>query len=134
MTVQNGHFPEELFLAVDIIPGPAQSEPKNIIQLGNKLYFSADDGTGSGSELSSYDGISVTRLTDINPGPDGSSIAHPAALDGILYFTANDGTHGERELFKYDPGTGIASLLADINGTPDPSYAVSYTHLRAHET
>lgn len=97
------------------------SPPSNFVAVGDKFYFTADDGTGKGVELWVSAGTSsYTKLVkDINPGTAGSLPANlTAAGSNLLYFSAIDGTHG-RELWKSSVSsdwlTFPTSMVQDIN-------------------
>ncbi|MCF6777251.1 DUF4347 domain-containing protein, partial [Thiotrichales bacterium 19X7-9] len=113
-------------LVADINPGSSSGNPRELIAVGNTLYFRANDGI-NGYELFSFDtnnpGAGVQLVADINPG---SSSSHPDWLIEVgntLYFGAEDGINGY-ELFSFDtnnPGAG-AQLVADINPGSSSSY------------
>lgn len=70
--------------------------------LGNKFYFTANDGT-NGFELYEYDGVSTpTFVSDINPGQADSYPYSFEVFNDILYFAADDGVHGT-EIWSYNP-------------------------------
>ncbi len=97
-------------LAADIKPGIAtdpsfnSSRPNGLSVIGDKLYFSADDGV-SGREIWSFDGQSATRLADLNPGPADSEpygkTYRFTEFGGAMYFFANPGDSNDR-LFRFD--------------------------------
>lgn len=101
----------------DIRPGPGGSFPRDLTAVGDRLFFTADDGT-SGRELWESDGTAAgtARVADLVPGPEGSFPQRLSAVsfDGaplILLFAANDGVHG------LEPWIGEANgvrLLADV--------------------
>ncbi len=109
---------------------PYGSDPRNFTEFGDKLYFSADDGT-NGYELWHLDSTGQAFLVqDINPGsfqdinpdsegysgtlyPNSSNPHNFTEFGDKLYFSADDGTNG-RELWQLD-STGQASLVQDIN-------------------
>ncbi len=80
---------------VRVLPGDPDPGIRSLTAVGNKMYFSYDDGA-HGRELWVSDGtLAGTRLVeDVLPGP-GSS--HPQALraqGNVLLFSASDGVHG----------------------------------------
>ncbi len=96
------------FRLADINPGTGSSNTDDtgdnagFVQVGNKMFFSADDGT-TGRELWVTDGTSTgTRLvTEIVAGSGGGYFAQAAAFQGKLWFAApgiglwhSDGTAG----------------------------------------
>lgn len=102
-------------LVKDIKPGAPSSEPASLIHFGDRLYFSADDGT-YGEELWTSNGTAAgtSLVKDINLGAGRAFPAELTAAGSLLFFRAEDGTSG-RELWKSD-GTGAGtSLVKDIN-------------------
>jgi ELWxxDGT repeat protein len=102
------------------------SSPENFAIYNNHLYFSAYDGV-HGRELWRHDGTTpgTVMAADIVPGGQYSS-SNPnnlAVYNGKLYFCATDGSgpggHGY-ELWSYDASTGTATMLPEINPTPNP--------------
>jgi ELWxxDGT repeat protein len=99
---------------------------KNLIAVGNTLYFSADDGT-NGEELWTSDGTTAgtVMVKDIRTGGtwaplSGLSYASELTAFGDVYFIANDGTHGE-ELWKSDGTESGTVMVKDINSGLDSS-------------
>lgn len=111
------------------------SQPKNLISLGDKLFFTAttlevndagDALTGSGRELwvtdgeFKTDGSSNAKLVkDIYPGIDD---AHPSDLtkfDGALYFSARSGNDQALDLWKTD---GTAEGTVSVPDVNDPAH------------
>jgi len=111
------------FQAADINPGnggfgPFQnSRPQGLKVIGDRLYFSADDGV-SGREIWSFDGTTATRLADLNPGKGDSEPFTDTfdftEFDGAIYFSANPGDNTNR-LFRYD-GQKIERVDRVVNG------------------
>ncbi|RLB88642.1 MAG: hypothetical protein DRH10_07285, partial [Deltaproteobacteria bacterium] len=100
------------------------SNPANLLDINNVLYFTADDGT-NGRELWTTDGTSAntTMVKDINPGAGGSDPTGLTNLNNVLYFTADDGTNG-RELWMSDGTSANTTMVKDINpgaGGSDPT-------------
>ncbi|MCP6760507.1 MAG: pre-peptidase C-terminal domain-containing protein [Fischerella sp. CENA71] len=110
-------FAEPKTEMLEIISGSDSPAPKNLIAVGNTLYFTANDGS-NGVQLWQSDGTTNTRLTGINPG--GFNPANLTAVSSNLLFTANDGTNGA-ELWMYDGSS--AQMVANINtsGNSDPT-------------
>lgn len=99
----------------DIQPGPASgSDFTRPAVVGDRLYFSADDGT-TGLEIWQTDGTSAnTRLAgDLLPGAVGSIPQNLTVYRNELYFDTRDGT-----LWKLSPGATSAP-------TPTPPPPVS---------
>ncbi|OKH52130.1 hypothetical protein NIES2101_15965 [Calothrix sp. HK-06] len=91
------------------------SNPSNLINVNNVLYFTADDGIG-GTELWRLDTLSnpiPSKVTEIRNGEAGSNAANLTNVSGTLYFTADNGNSGN-ELWKLD-AAGSPVLVQDIN-------------------
>lgn len=87
--------------------------------IGNKIYFTADDGP-HGKELWVTDGTTngTVLLKDINTGIRGSQPSHFVAYNNKIYFTALDDTHG-RELWVTDGTTNGTKMVIDaVQGLP----------------
>ena len=84
--------PEGTVLLKDIDPGPAGSEPGDLVTIGGLTYFSADDFV-HGRELWRTDGtrVGTVLVRDVQPGEEASNPGHLAALNGSLLFDAFDG-------------------------------------------
>jgi ELWxxDGT repeat protein len=111
-------------LLVDLAPGkdkygPNSSNPTNLVEFNDKLYFTADDGE-SGNELFVSDGTAegTQLLVDLAPGknkysPNGSNPTNLVEFNDKLYFTADDGENG-RELFVTDGTAEGTQLFVDL--------------------
>jgi ELWxxDGT repeat protein len=87
----------------DLQPGPGSSNPDGLTAVGDRVFFSADDGT-NGRELWESDGTArgTRRGTDIAPGGFASipflgyNVPLPSlvAANGFLFFGADDGVTG----------------------------------------
>jgi ELWxxDGT repeat protein len=113
-------------LLVDIYPGENNygningSEPSNLVEFNDKLYFSASN-EANGVELFVSDGTAegTSLVADINLDKDSSGFSYGSSPSDLvvfndkLYFTANDGENG-RELYVSDGTTVGTQLVADI--------------------
>jgi ELWxxDGT repeat protein len=102
----------------DLNPGSTGSNPSNLIEYNNRLYFTADDGT-NGVELYVTDGGSITRInasgsSGINDGAGSSDPTSLIVYDGKLFFAADDGGSG-KELWVFDDTQPDAVQVKDIN-------------------
>ncbi len=110
-------------LFLDINSGATSSNPKDLIVLNNKLYFTADDGT-NGRELWVSDGTiaGTQRMYDINPvAGDLDNPENLIVFNNALYFTATHPSLGT-EIFKLG-GTTISNLknIASGGANSNPS-------------
>ncbi len=107
----------------DINPGGGDSEPSGFVALGNKVYFTADDGTtGREPYVTTGTAAGTLRLRDINPDGDSGASDFRAVSDKV-YFIADDGATG-REPYVTN-GTAAGTLrLKDIN--PDGDSGASH--------
>ena len=99
----------------DIYSGNSSSSPFNLTEVGENLYFTADDGI-NGTELWKSDGTpnGTILLKDIQSGNMGGFPNNLIEVSGDLYFTANDGINGT-ELWKSNGTTNGTYLVKDIN-------------------
>jgi len=115
----------EPYLVKDIYSGTESSNPSNLTQVDDMLFFTADDSS-HGVELWKSDGTptSTVMVQDIYLVPGSSSSPnYLTEVNGVLFFSANDGSHG-RELWKSDGTPTGTILITDINptGSSDPRY------------
>jgi len=113
-------------LLVDLYPGENKydfvnsSYPSNLVELNDKLYFTANNGE-NGNELYVSDGTAggTQLLVDLYPGENkygGINASYPSNLVGLndkLYFTANNGENGN-ELYVSDGTAEGTQLLVDL--------------------
>ena len=120
---------------VNTVGESAGSDPRELTQIGNTVFFTATDKT-HGRELWKKEGTNAAVLVkDIFAGTDSSMIdANPAWLTAVgstLYFVADDGING-REIWKSD-GTAAGTVMVynTYAVDSDPSYPVdprSFNH------
>ena len=101
--------------------GTSNSNPSNLFVFNNKIYFSADDSSGSntpgsvdlGAEIWVTDGTAngTTFFKDLRTGSDSSSPSFFFTLNGTMYFSANTGNGNV--LFSSD---GTVEGTVDIGG------------------
>lgn len=90
------------------------SDPAILTAFGEHVYFSATDGTVSGTELWRSNGTTTERVVDLVPGPDDSAPMALTVHDRHLYFIA--GPSGTRQLWRTD-GTSTTAV-ADAAWAP----------------
>jgi ELWxxDGT repeat protein len=100
----------------NIASGSASSTPLALEALGDRVFFSADDGS-AGRELWSSDGTpgGTVRVRDIRSGSSSSEPQGLTAVGSSLFFSADDGVAG-RELWVSDGTTVGTRLVEDIGG------------------
>src|SRR5262249_4358328 len=103
----------------DICPGAGSSSPQELIAVGSRLFFFADD-CSFGREPWSSDGpaAGTTMSKDLRPGGlssittvsgEGTSAA---VADGVLYFVAYDDAHGF-EPWRSDGSADGTTMIAE---------------------
>jgi len=109
------------------INSSGSSNPEDLAAYDGELYFSADGGDGSGSELWSYDGTNAQRITEIYAGADSSDPKNLTIYNDNLYFSAINvsGTllysyNGSSASLVVGPGSPVSRLaVADVpTGAP----------------
>ena len=99
--------------------GTASSSPTGLVDVGNTLYFTANDGTGlalwksDGGDV----GAGTVKVTNNFNGTGYTFTAFSNAMNvgGTLMFTGTANGYGT-ELFKVN-GSGVIELVKDFNGT-----------------
>jgi ELWxxDGT repeat protein len=92
---------------------PGSSDPAGLTVVGNRLFFTADDGV-HGPEVWQTDGTAAGTTLVADIGPAGSYPEDLTAVNGTLFFSADDGTHG-RELWKSNGTAAGTVLVKDID-------------------
>lgn len=103
-------FTQTLSLVKDITPGTADSYPRYLTVLNNKLYFSLSTAPG---KLFVSDGTEA-GTTEVGPSTGNGTIWGLTSFNGELYFAYDDGIHGQ-EIWKSDGTAAGTVLLKDIN-------------------
>ena len=100
------------------------SNPTNFVQVGELVYFSAENGQ-NGVELWKTDGTAsgTSMVANIASGVESSSPTELTAYNGQLYFVANDGVNGQ-ELWRSDGTTTGTVMVKDIH--PGQGYQYPY--------
>ena len=82
------HLHGRIVLATPVMAASLGSDPEDLTQVGNQLFFTAQ-GPG-GRELWKSDGseAGTVRLKDIRPGRYSSQISQLTNVDGTLFFRA----------------------------------------------
>ncbi|MBO6211695.1 T9SS type A sorting domain-containing protein [Algoriella sp.] len=102
----------------EINPKEKPSTPTDFVIFKDRLFFTADDGTGE--ELFEYNEMNdPKKVYDINPSAYGGRPQYKTVYNDDLYFSGTDQTHGI-ELWKYS-GTSIPTLAIDINPNKESS-------------
>ncbi len=100
----------------DLNPGSIGSSPEEFVQVGENVFFVADDGI-NGVELWKSDAAGTEMVKDIFPGggtnPNSSSPANLTNVGGTLFFTANDGLNGT-ELWTSDGTESGTVMVTDL--------------------
>lgn len=101
---------------------PAVAVAGSFAKTKNKLFFSALNNVGKGTELYATDGTTASLVKDIFKGPGSSGIQFLTPGDNVVYFLANDGKHGT-ELWVSN-GTALRThLVKQI--IPDAPYFIT---------
>ncbi|MBX3414754.1 MAG: hypothetical protein KF708_18850 [Pirellulales bacterium] len=102
----------------EVSPGIISSHPRNLVNVGGVLYFTANDGT-HGRELWKSDGseTGTVMVKDLSPGTTGDGPYGLTNFNGTLFFTGfTDNNAGLRTLWKTD-GTAGGTVLVRPPGT-----------------
>jgi ELWxxDGT repeat protein len=106
---------------LELRPGAAGSEPRDLTTVGDRVYFVADDGV-HGREPWVTDGtIAGTHMVaDVRPGPESSVPKELTGWMDRLVFAADDGLHG-MELWRAAADGTSAELVTDVRPGVEPS-------------
>jgi ELWxxDGT repeat protein len=98
------------------IPLGTENEPAEIVAVGDRVFFHANGGPGTGVEVWTSDGTEEGThiVEDIRPGGEGSNPGLLTDVEGTLYFAADDGTTGY-ELWRSNAAGTDAERLTDLN-------------------
>jgi ELWxxDGT repeat protein len=110
------------FEVADIRPGGSSGLVGEVTAVGNRVFFTANDGV-HGPELWVSDGTSggTQMVADIRPGSGGSGPDALTAFGDRVLFTAFDASTG-RELYISDGTAAGTQLVAEIRpGTSSPN-------------
>ncbi len=123
-------FPQaQLVLERDINQEAASSSPMYAAQLGDAIYFAADDGV-NGEELHKYDLTTQTAslVANINAYQNGTGTYEVLAFDNKIFFNARDGGNLDRFLYVHDPSDNSTQLLVDNmnNELRNPNYMYEF--------
>jgi ELWxxDGT repeat protein len=116
-------------LLADLLPGAGSSQPDGFVTVGDRAYFTADDGV-HGRELWRSDGTAAgtEMVADLRSGAASSSPQELTAFGGVLVFAADDGVHG-LEPWQTDGTPAGTHLIQDLAPGPLPSSPRAFTAL-----
>ena len=101
-------------MVADIGPGYRGSVPRDLVAVGDTLFFTAFDDA-HGNELWKSDGTAsgTVLVRDIHPGPPGSSPTELTNAGGVVFFRAET-SETSAELWKSDGTADGTVLVRDI--------------------
>ena len=116
---------------LDCNPGSADGEPAAVTTIGNRAWFFARDGAGSGRALWHTDGTlgGTARIAGLAPVPSAASAFDPEAacamVAGLVVGGATDAA-GDAELWSFEPSppiriANLARAPPGATGDSDPS-------------
>lgn len=112
----------------DIMPGGIGSNPSHFAVFNNKLFFQASNSTqftGSGAELYSTTGSTVTLAHDLYPGygagdyPNESMPMELTVYNNRLYFTATP-NGSRRDIYTYEEPFYLSAIINPNSTSPNP--------------
>lgn len=113
---------------INLVAEIGPSDPQELTQIGNTLYFTAADKT-HGRELWKKDGANAAvQVKDIFVGTDSSGLSELTAVGSSLFFAADNGIDG-RELWKSDGTAAGTVLVIDYTGGIGLRYGSNPTQL-----
>jgi len=108
-------------LVVDQRDGLYDPDIRNLVAVGDKLFFTASDGISgtdgsTGTELYVVEGTGTpVRLSDFNSGPANSNIVNMTAFQDLLFFgTESDADGVGQEIYISDGTVAGTKLFKDI--------------------
>jgi ELWxxDGT repeat protein len=102
-----------LGLIATIAGGGTAAALANFRAVGERLFFTANDGVNGNELWSTSGGGGTAMVKDIAPGSAGSTPQSLAALNGRVYFSATNSTSG-RELWSSDGTAAGTTIVKDI--------------------
>ncbi|MBR0869030.1 tandem-95 repeat protein [Bradyrhizobium tropiciagri] len=111
--VTNGTAASTVLLK-DIMPGAGSSGISNLFYSGSYVYFTADDGLGSGSLIWRTDGTAAGTMK-LSSSVNGGNGGNFTPVGGNIFFTGSDSVHGSG-LFTINGETGAIAFVSTISG------------------
>lgn len=128
--VDNDYMDDELWISdgsatgTTLVRSFSRVGSQTMAVAGNRIFFSAADGSGYGSELWISDGTAggTYMVKDIYPGSDWSSPWNITGFGNKVVFACDDGTHGREPWISdgTEVGTYMIKDLVPGSGSPDP--------------
>lgn len=101
------------FLVSDILPESSSSSPKDLVRMGNQVYFVANGPSGLELYRSNGTAAGTVLVKDINPGAGSGDPRRLTVAGGRLFFTANTGSTGQ-ELWVSDGTSAGTTLVREL--------------------
>ena len=114
-------------LVADLAPGPASSQPENLVALGGAVYFSTSDADAETVALHALD--PATGRVRSFPQPGLGRVRDLTPFGGALYFASStaDGEDADVTLFRFDPATGRSDPVPGLPRGPEGTYPENLT-------